>query len=144
MIGLSRRRKFKTCIKRRSKKTKKLTLFIDMKKFLISLLLASSLVLVAFGEDLWFSWDKNPATEMISGYRLEYIKLPVVTNWTLLTTISGTTNVAVVKGAQGGYIYKFRMFAVNAKGIGTNLSNVIEIPTNAPTAVTNFNLTTPR
>jgi len=115
-----------------------------MKKFLAILTLVGVLAVSAFSEDLWFTWNKNPAAELVGSYRLEYRKFPVVTNWTLLTTVPGTTNVAIVKGIQGGFTYTFRMFAQNAKGVGTNLSNVIEIPTNAPTAVTNFNLTTPQ
>ncbi len=115
-----------------------------MRKLLTSLILAFIVAISAFSEDLWFTWDKNPAHELISGYRLEYKKLPIITNWSLLTVIPGTTNVAIVKGVQGGYIYNFRMFATNAIGVGTNSSAVVIIPTNAPSAVTNFNLTTPR
>jgi len=115
-----------------------------MRKLLTTLVLVLTIAITAFGEDIWFTWDKNPANELIGTYRLEYIKLPVITNWTLLSNIPGTTNVAVVKGVQGGFTYKFRIFAQNSKGIGTNLSNIIEIPTNAPTTVSNFNLTTPR
>lgn len=115
-----------------------------MKKLLTNLILALTIAVTAFGEDIWFTWNKNPANELVSGYRLEYKKFPVVTNWTLLTVIPSSTNVAVVKGVQGGYIYNFRMFATNAIGVGTNTSNVIIIPTNTPSAVSNFNLTTPK
>lgn len=111
-------------------------------------MLAAFLMVAGMGQttsyDVWFTWDKNPAIEMVTGYRIEYQKLPTVTNWTYLTFISGTTNVAIIKGLQGGFQYKFRSFAVNAVGTGTNTSNVILLPSALPTAVTNFSTTTPK
>jgi len=119
-----------------------------MKKRLALLGLSALLLISALGQtttyDAWFTWDKNTGVEMVTGYRLEYQKAPVVTNWTFLAFINGTTNVTVVKSLQGGYVYKFRLFAVNGIGVGTNLSNIIQIPTNAPSAVTNFSTTTPK
>ena len=119
-----------------------------MKKRLALLGLSALLLISALGQttsyDVWFTWDKNPAIEMVTGYRIEYQKAPTVTNWTYLAFISGTTNVAVIKGLQGGYQYKFRSFAVNAVGTGTNTSNVILLPSALPTVVTNFSTTTPK
>lgn len=97
----------------------------------------------AFADNLYFSWTPNPAPDMVTGYQIQYTKLPIVTNWTFLTFVPATTNVAVITGVQSGYIYQFRAFAVNAIGVGTNLSNVIQVPTNTPTVVSNFSLTTP-
>jgi hypothetical protein len=80
--------------------------------------------------DVWFTWTPNPTNELVTGYRIEYKKFPVVTNWTFITFVNSSTNIAIVKGIQMGYIYNFRAFAVNTFGIGTNLSNIIQIPTN--------------
>lgn len=119
-----------------------------MKKLFTLTLLTAFLMVAGMGQttsyDVWFTWDKNPAIEMVSGYRIEYQKAPVVTNWTYLITVPGYTNVAVIKGLQGGYIYKFRSFAVNAIGTGTDTSNVVLLPNVLPTAVTNFSTTTPK
>jgi hypothetical protein len=115
-----------------------------MKKLLATLALLVSLSLASSGEDIWFSWTKNPSSELIGSYRMEYQKLPAVTNWTLLTTLPATTNVAVVKNIQGGFIYKFRIFAVNGVGVGTNLSTILQIPTNAPSATLDFETISPR
>lgn len=112
-----------------------------MKKLLMILALSVALISPVLGADVWFTWTQNPPIELVSSYRMEYQKLPAVTTWTFLTSVPGTTNVAVVKGIQGGYTYKFRMFAQNSLGVGTNLSNVIQIPTNTPSAVLNYTLT---
>jgi len=109
-----------------------------MKRTLIILMLALSEI--AFCEDIVFTWTPNPAAELVTGYRMEYIKNPKVTNWTYLTYIPATTNVAVVKGIQPGFNYKFRIFAVNSFGVGTNESNVITIPTNTPSVVNDYRL----
>jgi hypothetical protein len=74
----------------------------------------------------------------VSGYRIEYQKLPAVTNWTYITYVPSTTNAAVIKNLQPGFIYKFRAFAVNAIGTGTNQSAIVQLPTVLPTVVTNF------
>ena len=115
-----------------------------MKKLFYILALSVALILPVMGADIWFTWTHNPPIELVSSYRMEYQKLPVVTNWTYLTSVPGTTNVAIVRGVQSGFTYKFRMFAQNSVGIGTNLSNVILLPTNAPSAVLNYQLTNPR
>jgi len=118
-----------------------------MKKILFGLMFCGALFSSTFAQttayELWFTWTQNPAYELVSGYRIEYMKSPS-TNWSYLTFVSGTTNVAVAKGVQGGFQYKFRVFAVNAIGTGTNLSSIIAVPTNAPSAVTNYQLTAPR
>ena len=91
--------------------------------------------------DAVFSWTPNPPQELVSGYRIEYKKLPAVTNWTFIAFVPSTTNSTVVKSLQPGYVYQFRAFAVNALGTGTDLSSVIQIPTNSPSVVSNFNQT---
>lgn len=112
-----------------------------MKKFLASLGLSVLLLLPVWAQstaNVTFTWTPNPAADLVSGYRLEYMKLPVVTNWTFLSFTSGATNVTSVTGLQGGYIYMFRMFGVNGLGVGTNSSTIIQIPTNTPVMVQNF------
>lgn len=111
-----------------------------MKKLFVISIIFIVFISSAVAENIYFTWDFNPANELVGTYRIEYQKFPGITNWTFLTSIPGTTNVALVKGVQGGYTYKFRIFAVNALGIGTNLSNIIDIPTNKPSAVLNYNL----
>ena len=111
-----------------------------MKKALATILLLATLayaIAQTVSYDVWFSWTPNPSSELVTGYRIEYQKHPVVTNWTYITYIS-STNVALVKGLQPGYIYKFRAFAINAIGMGTNLSDIVQIPSNTPTAVIDF------
>lgn len=110
-----------------------------MKKLITTLSLIAALVGTAFAADVTFTWTKNPAHELVSTYVIEYTKIPGVTNWTSLTSVPGTTNTAIVKGIQPGFKYSFRAFAVNGVGKGTNLSNIILIPTNAPSAVVEFN-----
>lgn len=85
-----------------------------------------------------FTWTLNPPSELVSGYRIEYQKLPSVTNWTYITFVPSTTNSAMIKNLQVGYVYKFRAFAVNGIGTGTNQSAIIQIPQALPSAVTNF------
>lgn len=93
--------------------------------------------------DAVFTWTPNPAHELVSGYRIEYQKLPVVTNWTYITFVPYTTNSAVVKNLTPGFTYKFRAFAVNSIGMGTNQSAIVQIPTNSPSVVSNFSNKTP-
>lgn len=114
-----------------------------MKK-LFSLIAAAATTFAAFAEDIWFTWTPNPSSELVSSYRIEYQKLPVVTNWTSLTVVSGNTNVAVVKGIQRGFLYKFRIFAVNGLGSGTEQSAIVQVPNSTPTGVQGFQPTTPR
>jgi len=112
-----------------------------MKKTLGLILLLGTLAIAiaqTVSYDAWFSWTPNPSSELVTGYRIEYQKLPAVTNWTLISFIPSTTNVALVKNLQPGYIYKFRAFAVNAIGTGTNLSSIVQIPSNSPTSVIDF------
>lgn len=94
--------------------------------------------------DAWFTWTPNPPHELISGYRIEYKKLPAITNWTYLTSVPSSTNVAMVKGLKSGFKYEFRAFAINAFGQGTNLSDIVYIPTNTPTKVEGYQLTQPK
>lgn len=112
-----------------------------MKKLLASILLVGTLA-VAIAQTVSynavFTWTQNPAHELVTGYRIEYQKLPAVTNWTYITYVPSTTNSATVKGLQPGYIYKFRAFAVNAVGTGTNQSAIIQLPAGSPSVVTNF------
>ncbi len=112
-----------------------------MKNTLMTAVLALLLTIPVIGEDVWFTWSKNPPQELVSSYKIEYLKLPAITNWTFLTTVPPTTNVAVIKGLQGGFTYKFRIFSVNSLGTGTNESNIIQIPTNSPTVVRDFSIT---
>jgi hypothetical protein len=111
---------------------------MNMKKLLMAFSFATAFIVAVCAADIDFSWSPNPPAEMVSTYVIEYKKTPGVTNWTVLTSVPGTTNIATVKGLQAGYKYEFRAFAVNAVGKGTNQSTVIQIPTNAPTVVTNF------
>jgi hypothetical protein len=118
-----------------------------MKKLFSTLALGAAIVIssvAAFGEDVWFTWTQNPSSELISTYRIEYQKHPTVTNWTTLTTVSGATNVALVKGIQSGFVYKFRIFAVNGLGSGTEQSAIVQLPNTTPTGVQGFQQTTPR
>jgi hypothetical protein len=110
-----------------------------MRKFIKVVSLAVAIGVSALAADVTFTWTKNPASELVSSYAIEYTKVPGVTNWTHLTSVPGTTNTAIVKGIQPGFKYQFRAFAVNGVGKGTNLSNIILIPTNAPSAVVDFN-----
>jgi len=88
--------------------------------------------------DLWLTWTPNPPQELVSGYRIEYQKAPVVNAWTYFTWVPSSTNGIVIKNLSPGYVYKFRAFAVNAIGVGTNLSSVVQIPTEIPGSVINF------
>jgi hypothetical protein len=85
-----------------------------------------------------FTWTPNPPQELVSSYRIEYQKLPAVTNWTYITSVSSSTNSVTIKNLQPGYVYQFRAFAVNGIGTGTNQSSVIQIPSTLPSGVTNF------
>jgi len=117
-----------------------------MKKTLLTVLLLGILtfaVAQTISYDIWFTWTPNPPSELVSGYRIEYQKLPAVTNWTSITFVPSSTNITLIKNLQPGYIYKFRAFAVNGVGIGTNLSNIIQVPTNTPSVVNNFNKLNP-
>jgi len=112
-----------------------------MKRILSILLTLSALSFVVaqtVSYDAWFTWTPNPSYELVSGYRIEYQKLPSVTNWTFIKFVPSTTNSTVITSLQPGYIYKFRAFAVNGVGTGTNLSAIVQIPTNSPSVVTNF------
>lgn len=119
-----------------------------MKKIITVLALTLALTATVLSQtatyNVWFTWTPNPTYDLVTGYRIEYKKIPGVTNWTYLSFVPATTNVTVVTGLQAPYVYSFRSFAVNAVGIGTNLSNIIQIPTNTPSAVSNFSLTTPK
>jgi hypothetical protein len=114
-----------------------------MKKLLSSLLLSGTMAMlvaqtIPLSYDATFTWTPNPPSELPTGYRIEYIKAPVVTNWTYLTFVNSATNAVTVKGLQPGFQYQFRAFAVNAIGTGTNTSNVIPLPATIPSAVSNF------
>lgn len=114
-----------------------------MKKILTSIFLAITIVFAiaqTISYDVTFTWTQNPASELVIGYRIEYQKLPVVTKWTYITYAPSTTNSALIKNLQPGYIYKFRAFAVNVIGTGTNQSTIIQIPATLPSTVTNFDL----
>lgn len=102
------------------------------------LMVAAMLLAQTISYDATFTWTANPSSELVTGYRIEYQKLPTVTNWTYITFVPSTTNQAIVKNLQPGFIYKFRAFAVNSVGTGTNQSAVIQIPSTSPSAVTNF------
>lgn len=114
-----------------------------MKKIITFISLVLTIGVLAFAQnqpvtyDATLSWNKNPAYEMVTGYRIEYQKLPASTNWTFLA-FAPNTNMLVAKGLKGGYIYKFRIFAFNGAGLGTNESTIVQIPTNSPSVVTNF------
>lgn len=112
-----------------------------MKKILatiLSLSVAAIVVAQTVSYDAVFTWTPNAPAELVTGYRIEYQKLPSVTNWTYITFVPASTNSAVVKNLQPGFIYKFRAFAVNAVGIGTNQSAIVQLPSTSPSVVTNF------
>ena len=112
-----------------------------MKKSLATILLIGSLAIAiaqTVSYDAVFTWTKSPPQELVSTYRIEYQKLPAITNWTYITSVPSTSNTATIKNLQVGYVYKFRAFAVNGIGIGTNQSTIIQIPIDRPSAVTNF------
>ncbi len=112
-----------------------------MKKTLALVCLMATLAIAiaqTISYDAVFTWTPNPPQELVSGYRIEYQKLPSVTNWTYITFVPSNTNSVTIKSLQPGYVYKFRAFAVNGVGTGTNLSNVIQIPSGLPSGVTNF------
>jgi hypothetical protein len=114
-----------------------------MKKKLLSVILSLSVVAAVLAQtvsyDAVFTWTPNPPAEMVTGYRIEYQKLPTVTNWTYITFGPSTSNTtATIKNLQPGFLYKFRAFAVNSVGIGTNQSTVVQLPNSSPSAVTNF------
>ena len=119
-----------------------------MKKLLATILLLGALTFALaqpVSYDAWFTWTQNPAIELVSGYRIEYQKLPTVTNWTYITYVPASTNVALIKSLQPGYVYKFRAFAVNAVGPGIDQSSIVQIPPSSPSVVSNFvNTNTPR
>ena len=65
-----------------------------MRKIFVLLLLVIGMALSISGQNSSSSavlaWTPNPTNELVSGYRIEYMKLPVVTNWTFITFSSGT------------------------------------------------------
>jgi hypothetical protein len=94
-----------------------------------------------FAGDFWFTWKHNPTNEFVTSYVIEQSKSPN-TNFVAVVTISGTTNVGVIKGLTAG-TYKFRLVAKN--GVGTSKpSSELSYPTNAPSAPLEFNYTVPR
>lgn len=91
--------------------------------------------------ELWFTWKASPAYESVTNYVIEQVKLPN-TNFVPVVTISGTTNVGVVRGLTAG-TYKFRVVAKN--GVGSSPpSDVLNYPTNSPSTLLEFQFTTPR
>lgn len=114
-----------------------------MKKLLSIFVSLLALVAPSVATDATFSWTPNPVAEMVSVYRIEYLKLPAVTNWSTLTIVPSSTNSTVVTGLQPGFTYQFRIFADNSIGKGTNISAVVQIPSVLPTAVVNYQLSAP-
>jgi hypothetical protein len=116
-----------------------------MKKILASLIIAATLTFswsaTPITYDLWFTWKANPVHESVTSYVIEKATLPS-TNFVSVVTVSGTTNVGVVRGLTPG-TYMFRVYAKN--GVGSSLpSNVLNYPTNPPTPMLEFKYTTPK
>lgn len=112
-----------------------------MKKIFASLFAIMFIAASVSAVNLWFIWDANPESEMVTSYIIQQVKLPA-TNFVDVVTVIGTTNVGVVKNLKAG-TYKFRIVAIN--GLGRSLpSTEVNYPTNTPTVVTNFQITVPR
>ena len=112
-----------------------------MKKILLILTLCGALITPLFADDITFSWTANPSTEMVSSYTIQYIMAPSTT-WATITTVSGTTNTAVIKGIVRGVQYQFRVYANNGVGQGEP-SDVVAIPSTIPSKVTGVQYTLP-
>ncbi len=91
--------------------------------------------------ELYLTWNPNPEVESITKYRIEYQKIPGSTNWLTFKHVPASTNVSVITVTEGKYSYKFRIFAVNSIGVGTNNSNVITYPTNSPLPIISYSVT---
>jgi hypothetical protein len=113
-----------------------------MKKMLSTLILAVTLfVTSATAIDLTCNWKANPTNEMVSNYIVEVAKdAPVFTNFIPVVTVSGNTNVALIRG-----ITTASAFRVRAKNIqGTSgPSNTDKYPKVTPTVPVEFIITTP-
>lgn len=111
-----------------------------MKTFMAIYLIMAALSVGAY--DLWFTWTASPAADVVSNYVIEQAKLPN-TNFVAVVTVSGLTNVGVVKGLATSSKYQFRIVAKNMAGASLP-SNVVTFPTNAPSQISDFQLTTPK
>ena len=114
---------------------------MGMKKIILSMLLALSLVGSASAFDLWFKWTANPSNDLVTSYVIQQA-VGTSTNFVDTVTAPGTTNVWVIRSLANGS-YKFRIVAVN--GAGRSIpSNVLSYPTNAPGAPSDFQFTNPQ
>jgi hypothetical protein len=112
-----------------------------MKKLFATCLVMAMFVLSVHAYDLWFTWTASPVAENVTSYVLERATLPS-TNFIAVVTVSGTTNVGVIKGLTPA-TYKFRVIAKN--GVGSSPpSNVLTYPTNSPSQILDFQFTVPR
>jgi len=109
-----------------------------MKKTLFVIATIAFLTTTVLATDLWLTWKPNPSSEMVTSYVIEQAKAPS-TNFVPVVTVSGTTNVGVVKGLTAGS-YKFRVVAKNAVGSAPP-SNEVAFPTNAPSPVFELSIT---
>ncbi len=111
---------------------------MDMKKLILILTIAASLIASASAIDLWFAWTPNQPAEGVTSY---VIQQAVGTSSTFsdVVTAPGNTNRWVIKSVSAGS-YKFRLVAVN--GIGRSQpSSVILFPSTLPSAPGDFVLT---
>lgn len=118
---------------------------MNMKRFLFSLFAVMAITITVISAtsttDLWFTWKESPPSEMVTSYVIEQAKSPS-TNFIPVVTVSGTTNVGIVRGLTAGS-YRFRVVAKNAVGSAPP-SNEVSYPTNSPAAVVEFQFTVPR
>ena len=112
-----------------------------MKKLILTLLLAVSLVGSVNALDLWFKWTANPSTDLVTSYVIQQA-IGTSTNFSDVVTAPGNTNAWVVRNL-GNNSYKFRLVAVNGAGRSVP-SNVLSYPTNSPGQPQDFQFTAPR
>ncbi len=113
-------------------------LFMGMKKLILIISLAVSMVVSASALDLWFTWTPNPSSEAVTSYVIQQ-STGTSTNFVDVVTAPGNTNVWTVKGLGNGS-YKFRIVAVNGAG-RSQPSTVVTFPTVVPSTPANFALT---
>lgn len=102
-------------------------------RLIIGMLAAVSVCAV----DVKIGWESNLPQEMVEKYVIYQAKGTNV-SFVPVVTVSGTTNVGVVKNLTPG-VYRFIVVAQN--GIGNAPpSNEVTVPTNAPTATKNVML----
>lgn len=112
----------------------------------IGLIIGMLAAVSIYAVDVKIGWELNPPHEMVDKYIIYQLKgAPTVTtsgttsgttvSLTPLVTVSGTTNVGVVKNLAPG-VYRFVVVAQN--GVGSSPpSNEVVVPTNSPSVTKN-------